>query len=588
MIQRRTAFCTGLAALALCIAIVPAFYVNLIAYIGLYSLVAVGLVLLTGVAGVTSFGQAAFVGIGAYATAALTALLGWSPWMGLLASLAFSGVSALVLGLITFRLSGHYLALGTMSWGLGLYYMMGSFEALGGHTGIAGVPRLPWQWLYAHAGRAYCALIWVVAVAFIVAVERMLASRKGRAIRALKTGQQMAESFGVNTYWLKVQIFTLTGLAAGLSGWLYAHYIGFVNPTPFGIYFSIEYLFMAVLGGAGYVWGAVVGATAITLLRHLLQDLLPKVLGSAGNFDIVVLGAILMFVLHRARNGIAPWLARRIHAPRLAVPSRLSRLMPRRPPGASGRPLLELEHVTRRFGGLVAVNDLSFSMQEGEILGLIGPNGAGKSTTFNLITNVLATSAGSVRYRGRRIDSIGMRAVARMGIARTFQHVQIVPGMTVLENVALGAYLHGGKGLAAAALRLDRAEEAGLLAAAAAQIRRVGLEEKMHEPAGSLALGQQRLVEVARALVPAPSLLLLDEPAAGLRHLEKQQLASLLKNLRAEGVSILLVEHDMDFVMNLVDNLVVMSFGQKLACGTPREIRSNPAVIEAYLGGEAA
>lgn len=250
--------------------------------------------------------------------------------------------------------------------------------------------------------------------------------------------------------------------------------------------------------------------------------------------------------------------------------------------------MLELTAVTRRFGGLVAVNELSFEMRAGEILGLIGPNGAGKSTTFNLITNVLATTSGEIRYCGQRIDSSGMRGVARLGIARTFQHVQLVPDMSVLENVALGAYLHGTKGLAAAALGLDRNEEIGLLAAAAAQVRRVGLGDHLHSAAGSLALGQQRLVEVARALITAPALLLLDEPAAGLRHLEKRELAALLKTLRAEGVSILLVEHDMDFVMNLVDRLVVMSFGQRLACGEPRQIRNDPAVIEAYLGGEAA
>lgn len=586
--KRQTAFFLACGLLIAGIALVPAFYVNLLAYIGLYSMVAVGLVLLTGVAGVTSFGQAAFVGIGAYTTAVLTTAFGFSPWTSLLVCLALSGASAWILGAITFRLSGHYLALGTMAWGLGLFYIMGNIASLGGHTGISGVPQLPLALLYEYSGRWYAALIWLLAIAVIVAVERILASRKGRAIRALKSGQQMAESFGVDTYKLKIQIFVFTGLIAGLAGWLYAHYIGFVNPTPFGIYASIEYLFMAVLGGAGYVWGAVIGAGVITLLRHWLQDWLPVLLGRAGNFDLVVLGAILMLVMHRARNGIAPVLARHIKKAHIDVPQGLTRLMPRRSKPDTTGPLLELTNVSRKFGGLIAVNELSFSMSSGEILGLIGPNGAGKSTTFNLITNVMAPTSGEIRYCGERIDGLGMRGVAQQGIARTFQHVQIVQDMSVLENVALGAYLHGTKGLAAAALRLDREEEAGLLAVAAAQIRRVGLGDKMHEAAGSLALGQQRLVEVARALVTGPTLLLLDEPAAGLRHLEKQQLGVLLKSLRADGVSILLVEHDMDFVMNLVDRLVVMNFGQKLASGEPRQIRSNPSVIEAYLGGEAA
>ncbi|NYT68435.1 ABC transporter permease subunit [Pusillimonas noertemannii] len=586
--KRQTVFLCLAALLFAAIALAPGFYVNLLAYVGLYSLVAVGLVLLTGVAGVTSFGQAAFVGIAAYTTAVMTTTFGLSPWLSLPACLALSGLSAWILGAITFRLSGHYLALGTMAWGLGLFYIMGDVAALGGHTGIPGVPRLPLDLLYEYSGRWYAVLIWAVAISVIIAIERILASRKGRAIRALKSGQQMAESFGVNTYTLKIQIFVFTGLVAGLAGWLYAHYIGFVNPTPFGIYASIEYLFMAVLGGAGYVWGAVLGAGIITLLRHWLQDVLPLVLGRSGNFDIVVLGVILMLVLHRARNGIAPVLARYVRSTPKEPPQGITRLMPRRSQPDPAAPLLELSGVTRKFGGLVAVNQLSFSLKNGEILGLIGPNGAGKSTTFNLVTNVLAPTSGEVRYAGQRIDGTGMRNIARLGIARTFQHVQLVSDRSVLENVALGAYLHGKRGLTSAALRLDQNEEAGLLAAAAAQVRRVGLADKMHEAAGSLALGQQRLIEVARALVTGPTLLLLDEPAAGLRHLEKQQLAQLLKDLREDGVSILLVEHDMDFVMNLVDRLVVMNFGEKLASGEPRQIRNNPSVIEAYLGGEAA
>lgn len=585
--NRRLVFIAAVVLLAIGIALVPPFYVNLLSYIGLYSMVAVGLVLLTGVAGVTSFGQAAFVGMGAYATAALTTMYGLSPWVSLATSLALTGLSALILGAITFRLSGHYLALGTMAWGLGLYFILGNVEQLGGSTGIANVPKLPWHVLYDNSGRLYAALIWLAAIATCVAVEHILASRKGRAIRALKGASQMAESFGVNTYLLKIQIFVFAALAASFSGWLYAHFIGFVNPTPFGLYPSMEYLFMAVIGGAGQVWGAIIGAAVITMLRHWLQDLLPALLGRSGNYDLIVLGAILMLVMQRARDGIAPLIARHIRqTPHAALPE-AARVVPMREPAVSGQPLLELAGVSKHFGGLVAVNEISFQMATGQILGLIGPNGAGKSTTFNLITNVLQASAGEIRFRGRRIEALDMRKVAALGITRTFQHVQLVPGMSVLENVALGGYRHGRTGLAAAALRLDGAEEAQVFAAAALQIGRIGLKERMHDPAGSLSLGEQRMVEVARALITNPTLLLLDEPAAGLRHLEKQNLAKLLKSLREDGLSILLVEHDMDFVMNLTDRLVVMDFGQKLAEGEPHQIRSNSQVVEAYLG-EAA
>jgi branched-chain amino acid transport system permease protein len=224
-------------------------------------------------------------------------------------------------------------------------------------------------------------------------------------------------------------------------------------------------------------------------------------------------------------------------------------------------------------------------MRRGEILGLIGPNGAGKSTMFNLITGVLPCDGGRIDCSGRRIDGLRPTAIAQLGIARTFQHVNLVSAMSVLENVAIGAHLRGRHGTLRAMLRADRAEEGRLLAEAARQLERVGLAAHLDEAAGSLPLGKQRLVEIARALSADPALLLLDEPAAGLRYAEKQSLAELLRRLRSEGMSILLVEHDMEFVMRLVDRLVVLDFGEKLAEGLAPAIQANPKVMEAYLGG---
>jgi branched-chain amino acid transport system permease protein len=259
--------------------------------------------------------------------------------------------------------------------------------------------------------------------------------------------------------------------------------------------------------------------------------------------------------------------------------------LPRRTLPQAGALILEAKDVTRKFGGLVANNNMSLEVRAGEILALIGPNGAGKSTMFNQISGVDTPTSGEVLFLGKPVAGHDSREIARMGMSRTFQHVKLLPTMTVLENVAIGAHLRSDKGVLSSAWRLDRTEEARILKEAAAQIERVGLTEHMFDEAGSLALGQQRILEIARALCADPCLLLLDEPAAGLRFKEKQALGDLLKKLRSEGMATLIVEHDMDFVMGLVDRVVVMEFGQKIAEGRPDESQKNPAVREAYLGG---
>ncbi|MBO9514968.1 MAG: branched-chain amino acid ABC transporter ATP-binding protein/permease [Variovorax sp.] len=564
----------------------PNFWIIQLNYIGIYTLPVLGLVLLTGVGGLTSFGQAAFVGIGAYTTAYLSVNFGLSPWITLFIGLALTGISAAIIGGITLRMSGHYLPLATIAWALSLYYLMGNLEALGKYDGILGVKGLTLFGLEVGQQRVFYAVTWAFALLGAFAVIRLLDSRSGRAIRALAGGSQMAEAMGVNTLRHKVGIFVLAALLASVSGWLFAHFQRTVNPSPFGIKMGIEYLFMAVLGGAAHVWGAIAGAGVVKLLEDQLQVLLPKLIGTSGNYELIVFGIMIVLVLKYLPDGLWDFVDRKLPRKQRTVDWHGAADLPVRAKPAPGEVVLDVQAIRKTFGGLVAVNDISFQTRAGQVVGLIGPNGAGKSTTFNLVTGVLSLSGGDVRFRGEAIGGLPSRAIAERGMSRTFQHVKMVPDMTGLENVALGAHLRGRKGAIAAMLRTDRAEERQLFREAERQLQRVGMGDHVHELAGNLAMGQQRLLEIARALCADPALLLLDEPAAGLRHKEKQALADVLRTLRSEGMSILLVEHDMDLVMDICDHIVVMEFGTHLMEGTPAEVQQSPKVRAAYLGTE--
>ncbi len=547
------------------------------------ALVVLGLVLLTGATGLTSLGQAGFVGVGAYATGWLTTAFGLSPWLTLPLSVIAAALASAVVGAAALRMSGHFVALATLASGLSLFYLFGNADFLGGYNGLPGIPPLTLLGIDLSSDRS---MYWLIAPSLAVAmamVHNLLDSRSGRALRALRHGTLLVESMGADAAQLKFAAFIVAGVLAGLAGWLYAHLERVINPSPFGVEPGIEYLFMAVIGGVSSVWGALIGAAVFILLNHWLQGVLPALLGQSGDFTAPVFGILMLVILQNARGGVWPTLSAR-----LRLRSGRHRVtqwqMPPRLRSRGSEVLLDVRDASRRFGGLLAVDGIGFSLAAGEIVGLLGPNGAGKSTLFNLVTGVLPANGGEISILGHRTERLRSRAIAKLGVSRSFQHVRLVPDMTVLENAALGATLRGRRGLFAAACRLNAWEERSLLAEAAYELERVGLLDLAGELAGSLPLGQQRLLEIARALAADPVLLLLDEPAAGLRRPEKRELSMLLRRLCADGMAILIVEHDMEFIQSVADRLVVMQHGRKIAEGDPRTVQQDTQVRLAYLG----
>ncbi|MBP2231271.1 branched-chain amino acid transport system permease protein [Azospirillum agricola] len=562
----------GAALVALALTLTNDFHLYVAFMAGVYYLCASGMNVLAGYAGQKSLGQAGLFAAGAYTVALLTTRLEVSPVLALAAApIVAAGVGVLI-ALPSLRVKGPSLALVTLAFGLVVEKLVTEWTDLfGGAQGVYGIAPLEFQG-EPFALRHWVVLVIVLAVATHLLLGHLLNGRFGRALLALQSDEIAAECAGISVYRYKILAFVVAAALCGLGGALVAQQNQYFNSDFVTFHLSVFILLLVLLGGAGNLYGPIAGAAILTATEVFLAQW-PSV-------QHFIYGSMLLFALYLMPTGVAGTIARVL--PRKAVaepvvtgaPLTLSRTTD----DPAGGPLLEMRDIAKAFGGVVTADKVGLRLHAHRVHALIGPNGAGKSTLINILTGVIPADSGSIRLAGEDITRASAHSRADRGIARTFQNLRLFGAMTVLDNVLVGAHARIGA----------TGREAEAVAKAAAVLEFVGLAEHAQALAGSLPYGLQRRVELARALAGDPVLLLLDEPAAGLNPRETAELGQLIKRIGRLGVAVLMVEHDMGLVMGISDEIVVLDRGIVIAEGTPREIQTNPRVIEAYLGREEA
>ena len=529
--------------------------------------------LLSGYSGLVSFGHAAFFGLGAYFVALTQIHWGLSPWLGIPCAGAVGAVAGLVIGIPTFRLRGHYFALAMLAYPLALLYV---FEWLGYQELTLPMQReAPLAYMQFEDHRVYAWLALALLIGAMVLTSLIERSRFGLSLIAIKQDEAAAEAAGIKTLAWKLKAIVLSGAMAGMAGGFYAVVLLVVTPQAvFGMLVSAQALIVTMFGGVGTQWGPVIGALALVPLSEFLHAKLGNIIpGIQG----VVYGVSIIAVTLLAPEGVY-WkmkdiLLRRRVAPSDSLPSSVAaetQLAPRQRSGTQ-EAVLEVRNVSKSFGGLMAVKDVSLQVTRGEILGIIGPNGAGKTTFFNLLNGFIRPDHGEILLGGKNVVGQQPYQICAAGVGRTFQVVKPFRRMTVLENVIVGAFVH-------------TASDHEAHVAAEQALRQVGLENESQRLAGSLSNKQLRLLELARALAGKPTILLLDETLAGLGSGDVDEVISAVRKLAAQSITIVIIEHTMQAMVRLVDRFVVLNGGAVLAEGLPTDVTRNPIVIDAYLG----
>ena len=544
------------------------YYQLILTLVPIWAALGLGWNLFSGMSGLVSFGHASFFGIGAYTVT--LALVYWhlTPWLGIPLGMVLGAVAAVLIGLPTFRLRGHYFALSMLAYPLAILYVL---EYLGFQEVPLPMhrdhPVLFLQFVNPLLSTLVALGLFVVAMIAGLLVEN---SRFGLALLAIRQNELAAEAAGLDTWRWKLRGLVASGAISAAAGGLYACVLLVVTPdSVFSVIVSAQALVVTLFGGVGTVWGPVIGAAVLIPLAETLNAKLGSIVpGIQG----VVYGVAIIAIMLAAPEGLFWTFRDRFFRPAPPPPVPRAQPAPASAPPA-GDVLLEVRGLSKSFGGLRAVQDVTFQVRGGEILGIIGPNGAGKTTLFNLLNGVLAADAGSARFGGVELRGRKVHRIARLGIGRTFQVVRSFPRLGLMENVIVAAYGAGLDDIAAAC-------------AAEAALEAVGLAHHAARPAGELTNKDLRLMELARALAGAPRLLLLDETLAGLGREECDELLAVLRRLRDGGMTIIIIEHTMHAMLRLADRFLVLDHGRVLAEGAPRDVMENPTVIEAYLGAK--